>query len=771
MAAFGIALLASAIVLGCALGAPLSPDGRAAVALGVAALGVAIAFGPRSSATFKIALTVALLAGWSDAWIQRTNEPLVAQQPTARYAGTVIGDDRDEANGNASYTFAIDDGPTVTVNEHGNAPTLGARLLVRGRIEPFDDPRNPGEPSEREIERERGIAARLAPAQVMATLPDRRGDWRQWLARAHGWALTQLRERLGEPQASIAAGELWGEKSALPPDARAEFQETGTVHILVTAGLHLGVVVALLIWLLEWLRTPRSAAAIAAIACAWMYAFFAGGHVPVLRAATMLTVALIARACGRSALSWNAYAIAAGIIALARPLDVTGASFLLSFSCVGAILVCAEPLQAWISAHAELPAKLREAMSLAIATQIGTWPVGAAVFLQFAPYAIAANVLVVPIVGLSMLLGGAQLLLAPFAPLAQGCANLNGWCLAWMLGVVQTISSLPVARIPMTPAPAWCIALYDVAVVSAVALIKRNRYRPCALVAIVAIALVLWPPRVGDHRLRITALDVGQADAIVVQTPGGHTLLVDAGGQLERGAQTPGDSSAERVGERIVVPFLLRHGIHALDAIVLSHPHGDHAGGAAPVLRWLRVERFLDSGQRYGGAAYHDALTTARANGVPILDGRAGDIWRTDDGVTLTFIGPSLPFISGGTNDINDNSIAFVLQYGSFRMLFTGDAGTSAEQRFLAEGVDLHADVLKVGHHGSAYGTTDAFLAAVRPRYAIISVGRHNLFGHPAPSTVERLERFGAHIYRTDHNGAIIVSTDGKDAIVTPLLP
>jgi beta-lactamase superfamily II metal-dependent hydrolase len=79
--------------------------------------------------------------------------------------------------------------------------------------------------------------------------------------------------------------------------------------------------------------------------------------------------------------------------------------------------------------------------------------------------------------------------------------------------------------------------------------------------------------------------------------------------------------------------------------------------------------------------------------------------------------------------------------------------------------------VLKVGHHGSAYGTTDAFLAAVRPRYAIISVGRHNLFGHPAPSTVERLERFGAHIYRTDHNGAIIVSTDGKDAIVTPLLP
>jgi competence protein ComEC len=196
----------------------------------------------------------------------------------------------------------------------------------------------------------------------------------------------------------------------------------------------------------------------------------------------------------------------------------------------------------------------------------------------------------------------------------------------------------------------------------------------------------------------------------------------------------------------------------------------DHVGGAAPVLRWLHVARFLDAGQRYGGAAYHDALATARASGVPILAGRAGDTWHTDDGVTLALIGPSLPFISGGTNDINDNSIAFVLRYGSFRMLFTGDAGTSAELRFLAEGIDLHADVLKVGHHGSAYGTTDAFLAEVRPRYAIISVGRHNLFGHPAPSTVHRLERFGAQIYRTDQNGAIVVTTDGHTTQIAPTI-
>jgi len=138
-------------------------------------------------------------------------------------------------------------------------------------------------------------------------------------------------------------------------------------------------------------------------------------------------------------------------------------------------------------------------------------------------------------------------------------------------------------------------------------------------------------------------------------------------------------------------------------------------------------------------------------------------VWRTGDGVTLQFIGPQLPFV-GGRNAINENSIAFILTYRRFRMLFTGDAGSLAEQRLLDEGIDLHADVLKVRHHGSAYGSSPEFIAAVHPRYAIISVGRHNIFRHPAPSTIETLERAGAQVYRTDENGATIVTSDGNPA-------
>ncbi len=254
-----------------------------------------------------------------------------------------------------------------------------------------------------------------------------------------------------------------------------------------------------------------------------------------------------------------------------------------------------------------------------------------------------------------------------------------------------------------------------------------------------------------------------------IQTPRGHALLVDAGGRLERYTQSNG-SVAEAVGERVVVPFLLRHGIHALDAIIVSHPHGDHVGGVAPVLRKLRVTELADGGQRYGGHAYQDALATARDERVPIVYPRAGAQWHTDDGIVLRFLGPSLPFVTGSRNDINENSVAFLLRYRSFCMLFTGDAGASAEARFLAQGVDLHCDILKVGHHGSAYSSTPQFIAAVHPRYSIISVGRHNLFGHPAPSTLETLRREGATIYRTDENAAVSIESDGHETSVTPML-
>jgi competence protein ComEC len=244
----------------------------------------------------------------------------------------------------------------------------------------------------------------------------------------------------------------------------------------------------------------------------------------------------------------------------------------------------------------------------------------------------------------------------------------------------------------MTPPPVWCVGAYDASVLAASLLARRGLAAAAVAIVLLAATFVLWPPRVPDFRLRITMLDVGQADAIVVQTPRGHAIVIDSGGRLERGG-TPSDSVAERVGERTVVPFLLRQGIHHVDILAISHPHGDHAGGAAPILRRLPVDRLIDSGQTYGGHAYRDAIDTAHSSHTPILLPRAGSTWSTDDGVHLQFIGPSLPLIANTRNDINENSLAFVLRYHSFCMVFTGDAGAAAEQRFLHEGIDLHCQI------------------------------------------------------------------------------
>ncbi len=696
--------LGGAVAAGAALAQPGDPVLRAIIA----AAATLVTLWP---SRIRLPAAAALACGYIAALAQGTWHPApVIREHFERVACTVTGLMQTSA-GMTSFTCGADDGRMFAVTTSSRPPDVGLHALVRGRIEPFDGPRNPGEPDLAAIERERGIDAQLASAQILRILPPAPRTPRIAIALMHAWALAQLRAHLPEPYPAILAGELWGDRASLSPELRSEFQETGTVHILVTAGLHLGVIAVLAMMLLKALRTPRWLACTLALAILWAYAIFSGAHLPSIRAAIMISFGLAAYAAGAAPRSWNAYGAALGVLALMRPQSIPSVSFALSFSCVGAILLLADHLEDALQCFA-MPVRLREALVLTIATQVGTWPLTAAAFLLFAPYAVAANVLIVPVVGLTMALAGVQFALAPISGLAQAAANANSWLLAWIVSSASAIASLPYAAVPMTPPPVWLIVAYDAAVVFAAWIWNRNG-RTLALCAVAAASLAIaFPAPRSEGRLTVTVLDVGQADAIVVQTPRNHTILVDAGGRLERGPL--GGASAENVGERTVVPFLRRAGIRSIDALILSHPHGDHAGGAPVVLRAFPVGEFADSGQRYGGFAYHDALKTAQTGHVPLVFPRAGDAWHLDDGITLSFIGPSVPFIQSN-NTINDNSIAFILQYKHFRMLFTGDAGAAAEQRFLNEGVDLRADVLKVGHHGSAYSSTPAFIAAVHP--------------------------------------------------------
>ncbi len=677
------------------------------------------------------------------------------EAPTARYAALVVGDVRDGDDGRASTLLALDGIGVVRATLAG-ATEPGERLVVRGRLEPFDEPRNPGEPSMREIEADAGIVGRLASARVLARGAVEAWDPRAWAARLRAAASRRIRGVIPEPEATILAGALWGERGTLPDDLHDAFQATGTVHVLITAGLHLGIIAALIVLALGRIGLHRVATCILAFALICAYAWLTGAHLPALRATAMLGIALLARACGARVTSWNALAAAAIIIACAWPASIASASFAMSFSCVAAIVLFAEPLaerlQRW-----RLPEQLREAIALTCATQVGTWPLTAAIFSTLAPYAVLANAIVVPLVAVVLPLGIATLAFPVLAPLTT-------LVLLLIETVVRSIAALPAARASLgAPAP-WSIIAYDVLCIAAALLLRRSHGRLALAVLTLAFAGVIvptiWPQ---PHELRIIHLDVGQADAAVIRTPSGRTILIDTGGELEHGDGAV--SNAERVGARIVLGYLRRTGVTRVDLMILTHPHGDHVGGAAPIIEAMPVGMIFDSGQAYSGRAYRDAIAAAHSHGVPVVFARRGMRWTSGDGVTLDVLAPQLPFLADTGDDVNENSIVVMLGYGKFRELFMGDAGEASEARLLVAGDDLHADVVKVGHHGSRYASTPAFVVGVNPRIAIMSVGRHNTFSHPAQSTVDAWRNVGAEVLRTDRCGAISL-IDGSPATV-----
>ncbi|GAC1522712.1 MAG: hypothetical protein NVS2B8_04340 [Vulcanimicrobiaceae bacterium] len=486
----------------------------------------------------------------------------------------VIADTRATADGRFQSTVRLPGGSLATL-DLPDAPPVGTRLVVTAKRAPFDDARNPGEPSLRAIEAERGVAWHLVHARILARAPPDPTDASLWIARARAAASRRLHATLGEPDATLLAGAMWGERGPLPPALRAEFQDTGTVHVLVTAGLHLGVVGGIALGTLRAMRFGRTSAALIAMAVVWAYAVFSGAHLPSLRAATMLSFALLAHASGRPSQAWNALAAAAIVVTLVRPTSVTTLSFALSFSCVAAIFAFAPPIARGCEGLG-LPHAACEALGVTFATQLGTWPLTAAAFLVIAPYAPLANLLVVPIVGVAMLVGFVTPAATPVPPLAALGANVATSLCDWIVAVVRWTGTLPGAHVIATPPPIWTIAAYDVACAFAAVALARDRVRVACATLTVASSLCLWPPRAPSHDLVVSAIDVGQADAILIRTPAGRAILVDAGGRLERGTRPGVVSNAEDVGERTVVPFLVRDGVHHLDAVLLSHPHGDH---------------------------------------------------------------------------------------------------------------------------------------------------------------------------------------------------
>ena len=307
-----------------------------------------------------------------------------------------------------------------------------------------------------------------------------------------------------------------------------------------------------------------------------------------------------------------------------------------------------------------------------------------------------------------------------------------------------------------------------------------SRRRLLKLAPLLPLPPLLWwaatrRPDPDGGKLRVTAIDVGQGDSTLIQTPSGRTILMDGGGSSD---ETSADASD--VGIKIVVPLLQYLGISHLDVLILTHPHGDHVGGLAAVLRALSIGTILDGTTLpYPSPAYRGFRALVQSRHIPCARAVRGQTLDMGDGVVLTVLNPPPDPVFGSsaaygadTDDatINNYSLSVRLAYGRTRFVLTGDAETDAEGSMLASGLDLACDVLHAGHHGAKNATGDDWLSRLAPPMAVISCGRHNHFGHPAPSTLARLDSHGVQTFRTDHQGAITFVSDGKTVTAQPYL-
>ncbi len=621
---------------------------------------------------------------------------------------------------------------------------------------------------------------------------------------------------------------LVGERSQVTRDTRLAFQRTGAYHLLVVSGLNVTIFALVIFWAAQRMRCNPFAATLVTIALAAGYAYLTDLGAPIQRAVLMLASYLVTRLLFRQREALNTIGSAALVVLVIDPSALLDAGFQMTFLAVLAIAGIAVPLLDRTStpyrralasldsrdydiqfapAQAQFRVEIRmvsrklaqlftgsaigastqsfiargektarrlvtfaargglfgyEILLVSAVMQLALALPMAVYFHRATSVGLLANIVVVPLTGLVMPTAMLALLLSYiWLPLASIPAAAGAIVLHAITGCITRLGGLRFAELRVATPSIMITVAALASLVLAMMLVRRRRWLAAAGLALLfAVAVGLGQPahpHFVPNTLEVTAIDVGQGDAILVVSPQGRTLLIDGGGPTGR-AHSDFD-----YGEEVVSPYLWHRGIDHLDVVALTHAHSDHLGGLPSVVANFHP-RELWIGMDPPVSPFTALLEQARAGHTEVVHLFSGDT-RDFGGANLRVLAPPRRW-ELNAQPRNDDSLAMLFTLGKTSALLEGDAEKTSEE-LMGVG-DVHADLLKVGHHGSATSTTPEFLAAVHPRYAVISVGLENLFGHPKPVVLDRLQQARVSTYRTDIDGAVTFYLDGNS--VTPLL-
>jgi competence protein ComEC len=664
----------------------------------------------------------------------------------------------------------------------------------------------------------------------LATQSERAAQWQCEIFAAQSWASGRVLGyvhskanrglpkilRLSPDDAGMLNAMLFGDRAGLNKTQRVGFERTGSFHLFVVSGMHVGLLAGLVFWLARRLKLRDWLATLLTIVLTFGYALLTGFGAPVQRALFMTTVFLMARLLTRDRNVLNALGAAALAVLVLSPSALFEASFQMTFLAIVAIGGIAIPLgersflpyanaaenlwDKWIDTG--LPPRVAQfrlmlrMSSEAIANVFGHWSrellpamircslwalelslIGivaemvmvlpmAVYFHRATMFAVPTNMLSVPLVAVlapTAVVTFCASLVSPWLALLPGATT--ALLLHGVKGVIGHVSAVHAADLRVPP-PAWWVAILAITAWAFCCWAVR-RSRNWAWAAVVTLPLVvlivLWPAHaiVSPGMMEVTAIDVGQGDSIFIVSPDGATMLIDAGGPVGRVTEAAEATSRFDVGEEVVSPYLWSRRFRRLDVLALSHAHSDHMGGMPAVLRnfrprelWVSIDPTSD--------AYRSLLNEAKDLGVTVRHFYAGTqiAWG---GTQITMLAPEAGYVNP-REPINNDSLVMRIQYGDASVLLEGDAEAPSEREMLSHGRVAPVTLLKIGHHGSRTSTTQEFFNAAAPKDAVVSVGKGNTFGHPRYEVIERIADARTKLYRTDEFGltTFLLGRDGK---------